>query len=604
MINSRESSGQVSDSQRLPDQLPQPNIERTYFDQVLGVVTPACGELTNGHLQELLASIAACRDQDKVLNIIVVNNTELAARLDDMLNSLCLLDRASTVEHFTNPRNISDFFALYKRSYSSLDEHEQSFLSTLQYAQKPQGDVIADFVERYRENQLSIGLIRIISQASFQMKRIQTSPIDKGLIKNRALKQMEEMWNLNYPSQALPYGFEIALRRMINVEVIDQSSLGLASEYSNIGRARDVGGKHLFKIAPRCLAVYFRDADTLLTDKMLSALISQIIAQPQDVVRIPHRLRPSEPTFPAQASTPANLDSLIRKVMTGTFTAPYGHYALNFCVHDGGSQLCIPKELFDITGYPEGAGSEDFAMSAIVSGNSSHPIRRPLRPGTGVILKNRVGPHSFDGNNWEYFQDSSILGSHEAQTRMVSQIQRWIDDARNAYQEVMKSEHVSEYILATGPLGFYSRDQLLSHLMDNEILEARHERARWRSFARRLLNGLISVSLDENDKIGELPPDVLSGLKLRQRSFLESNPLIWQYLREFFAKIKDEDPQRAWQIFKNDHSWFREDAPPDMSILDQQKTITTADNIYDYLWIVGFKEKLKLILHEAKDLNW
>lgn len=551
-------------------------------------VVPIMSELGNGHLGELLSSLAllhANNEKGLHASVFVVNNSKTAL-FAYLMTSKYRLQEVSAAIH----RDIDEF----RRNLNECPDRNDPIASEVA---KKLVLLSTDELERwlieertiYEENQLTLKLLEIITSTQAKIRRSNLSYPEKTKVVKWRLIQLQQAWEELYPETKLPFGFELALRRMVKIRVVDLSSEKNALETRCMGLVRQTGIDSARSEFPNLKSIHSRDADTLSHDDWWKFIWEHWEVLQNRILTIPQLSRVKEPEV-IESSIQQSVGSVMIDQILALFQIRLEKY-LNIYTHRlGGSQLMVPAQYFDAISYSDKDMNEDFdfALKALGHFSTKRNVYPVLWPQLILLLYNRSRPTSYDGRSFQ--SKNWFQGDKDSRDVLVMQdyiFNKWKDKFLEQYAKLKIIEASSNglSILEGKKLEeWYQKAALVA------IDQLRKEQSRIKKTVHTIVKAMAKSRAEHGRVDKQL---IITSLRPRYRSIVEANPKIFSYFLEIIETLKlateEEMLKQVYNLFGDLLEPVPADFLPPKPLEVEGLTIDREDfalNTYAYLPIV------------------
>ncbi len=468
----------------------------------IAIVKRAMRELSNGHITEQLRSLWRLNQGTDVEMVIVVNNLRIAAVM------------AEQYKEKDSSKNLSGKIGeFYKKNKWDMDEEEQVFLEELAHGKVD----VQRIIESYRENQLTLKILRETEQAIDQVK---SHPDQNNQILNTLLQHVSSLARVYLSeSQLLALVTEIknAFTHRSRIVGVDCSSKEKAFTLLDLGQATNQGG--IIAVARGAKYLDISDMDQFYEKDSLDKIV-ELSEQdnPPDVIYRPLELILPEAPEGQNNGNWADIISFYRNNNVSRRVKYWRYNESEEYFHSNpktSGKVVVSSNAFKRHQYANGAWTEDltFDESLRVDDTLSFTNTADSR----ILLSHRSRQESFDGKDFKTTQESIAEATEHSEKVVLSSIGRLMVGYQKLY-DVLEDRKFSK---ESG----IDKSEVLNRL---EALK-RHfemlENVRLRT--NRLLflgsNGIASKIFPQLSADGPINT-ATTDLSPRQVSFIEHNP--------------------------------------------------------------------------------
>ena len=485
----------------------------------IGVVTRAYKELSNGNISRQLLSLASQSiDGSAYETYIVVNNPRIYGLLAEVDNSSPAILR--NVPLFLHHQVLSEA----KRRGWDLSEWEQKFLKRLKHGKEN----VENDCKAYAENQLSLKLLRIVTQTSSNLLNRDGEQTEESLIIPALASIRQEASAILKTSQVelLETAVKAIFRKRTLVIGLDCSSPDKGFRAIDLGQASNQGG-HI-ALARGVSFIDFSDMDQFRPKNGLTEILQSADKGYDILYRPMNTVTPQHPENMKKDRTfHGRLVNFYRTA--NQFAREEDMSYLRKITSSG--KIIVSADTFRRHQYPHGHITEDFHFSR--NANSDINVR------THYLL-DTVLDRSYRGREESY--DGSSLGRSEGTGDEVTELLEGYLRANRAFLETANSvtfddEQLQglEALYRTKRHEFFLDEQSRRDRMRLEILGIKSDGSRTSSgLLEKVLPVLKRYPRASVEKVIES-----AGLRKQQASFLIENPLLLTALTQFLSKRSD-----------------------------------------------------------------
>lgn len=471
----------------------------------LAIVVPAYRELSNGNAAQLLASLAVAGiPKNEVAVIFVINNPLSDSLIHQYLND----DPNKSI--FDIKLNIEEEYI--SRDFVNGQPARELWRSNRQNA--------SDMVRRFGSVRQNIVLYEIL-------RRIESSHNATPQRKQEVLEEVIAIWR-KFSQNPLPLGFELAIKKDIQITAVDNFSPENAPSWRAVGLQRREGITLAFeRITPNAKLVHPSDADTFFTASQINYLLDKSEGDYDAIVLQQYSVLPIHPEQITKE------DQLLETLMVNYFKniiQDVAKYASVSGDRLGGSQLAISRHTYQRYSYPSVVDS-DFAFSNEVLNDEKLKLLRSYEHDNILILGNRSRPESFDGRSilepGLLSYPEKILNTQEREKNL------FICDA--LIQHMITCNYIK-----FGPDHEIDIMELYQENLEKFYNLVKRDRRVFRRQAKMTIK-LLCESLLENPEFNQLPEKMLTQNR-RLAEFLIKNPLLFKLITDEIKNIIIHNP--------------------------------------------------------------